>query len=83
MSEMSYPWLGSRACLRLLEAFRFLMLKYAFSHIVDTLFLSFLTAISTPKPNKNRTLDYTSFNLRNFYILHPFFNLHEKVLPFD
>ena len=30
---------GSRACLRALEAFGFLMLKYAFSHILETLFL--------------------------------------------
>ena len=30
---------GSRAHLRALEAFGFLMLKYAFSHILETLFL--------------------------------------------
>ena len=30
---------GSRAHLRVLEAFGFLMLKYAFSHILETLFL--------------------------------------------
>ena len=30
---------GSRARLRALEAFGFLMLKYAFSHILETLFL--------------------------------------------
>ena len=29
----------SRACLRTLEAFGFLMLKYAFSHILEILFL--------------------------------------------
>ena len=29
--------------------FGFLMLKYAFSHILDTLFLLFLTSILTPK----------------------------------
>ena len=55
------------------------MCKYAFSHILQTLFLSFLTSISTPKVDKNRILDCTSINLRHCYILHLFFNLHEKV----
>ena len=35
-----------------LEAFEFLMLKYIFSHILDTLFLSFLTSRSRPKTPK-------------------------------
>ena len=39
MSKVSNLWLGSRACLRALEAFGFLRLKYAFSHILETLFL--------------------------------------------
>ena len=39
MSKASNLWLGSRAHLRALEAFGFLMLKYAFSHILETLFL--------------------------------------------
>ena len=38
-SKASDLQLGSRACLRTLEAFGFLMLKYAFSHILETLFL--------------------------------------------
>ena len=38
-SKASNLWLGSRARLRALEAFGFLMLKYAFSHILETLFL--------------------------------------------
>ena len=38
-SEASNFQLGSRACLRALEAFGFLMLKYAFSNILETLFL--------------------------------------------
>ena len=38
-SEASNLWPGSRARLRALEAFGFLMLKYAFSHILETLFL--------------------------------------------
>ena len=80
VSETSNLRPGSRACLRALEAFRFLMLKYAFSHILDTLFLKFLTSISTPKIDKNGTLDYTSISLRHSYILHLFFNLHEKVM---
>ena len=71
---------GSRAHLRALEAFGFLMLKYAFSHILETLFLSFLTSILIPKVDKNRTLEFTSINLRHSYILHLFFNLHEKVM---
>ena len=80
-SEASNLRLGSRACLRAPEAFGFLMLKYAFSHILETLFLSFLTSILTPNVDKNRTLDFTSINLRYSYILHLFFNLHEKVMP--
>ena len=71
---------GSRARLRTLEAFGVLMLKYAFSHILETLSLSFLTSILTPKVDKNRALDFTSINLRHSYILHLFFNLHEKVM---
>ena len=39
MSEVSNRWPGSRAHLRALEAFGFLMLKYTFSHILETLFL--------------------------------------------
>ena len=66
---------GSRACLRALEAFGFLMLKYAFSHILETLFLLFLTSILTPKVDKNRALDLTSINLRHSDMLHLFFNL--------
>ena len=71
---------GSRAYLRALEAFGFLMLKYAFSHILETLSLSFLTSILTPKVDKNKALDFTSINLRHSYILYLFFNLHEKVM---
>ena len=80
MSEVSNLRPGSRARLRALEAFGFLMLKYAFSHILETLFLSFLIFILTPKVDKNRTLEFTSINLRHSYILHLFFNLHEKVM---
>ena len=79
-SEASNMRPGSRARLRALEAFGFLMLKYAFSHILETLFLSFLTSILTPKVDKNRALELTSINLRHSYILHLFFNLHEKVM---
>ena len=79
-SEASILQLGSRAHLRALEAFGFLMLKYAFSHIPETLFLLFLTSILTPKVDKNRALDFTSINLRHSDMLHLFFNLHEKVM---
>ena len=79
-SEASILRPGSRARLRALEAFGFLMLKYAFSHILDTLFLLFLTFILTPKVDKNRALDFTSINLRHSDMLHLFFNLHEKVM---
>ena len=79
-SEASILQPGSRACLRALEAFGFLMLKYAFSHILETLFLLFLTSILTPKVDKNRALDFTSINLRHSDMLHLFFNLHEKVM---
>ena len=56
------------------------MLKYAISHILETLFLSFLTSILTTKVDKNRALEFTSINLRHSYILHLFLNLHEKVM---
>ena len=79
-SEVSNLRLGSRALKRALEAFGVLMLKYAFSHILETLFLSFLTSILTPNVDKNRALEFTSINLRHSYILHLFFNLHEKVM---
>ena len=79
-SEASNLWLGSRACLRAVEAFGFLMLKYAFSHILETLFLSFLTSVLTPKVDKNIALEFTSINLRHSYILHLFVDLHEKVV---
>ena len=77
-SKASNLRLGSRAHSRALEAFGFLMLKYAFSHILETLFLSFLTSILTPNVDKNRALEFTSINSRHSYILHLFFNLHEK-----
>ena len=80
MCRASYLWPGSRALKWALEAFGFLMFKYAFSHILETLFLSFLSVSSTPKADKNRTLDCTSINLRYSYILDLFFNLHEKVM---
>ena len=79
-SEASVLWPGSRARLRALEAFGFLMLKYAFSHILETLFLLFLTSILTPKVDKNRALDFTLINLRHSDMLYLFFNLHEKVM---
>ena len=78
-SEASILWPGSRARLRALEAFGFLMLKYAFSHILETLFLLFKTSILTPKVDKNRALDFTSINLKHSHMLHLFFNLHEKL----
>ena len=74
-SEVSNLRPGSRAHLRGLEAFGFLMLKYAFSHILETLFLSFLTSILTPKVDKNRALEFTSINLGHSYILHFFFKI--------
>ena len=49
-----------------LEAFGFLMLKYALFNILETLFLSFLTASSTPKTDKNNTLHCTSINFQIF-----------------
>ena len=78
--EVSILRPGSRAHVRALEAFGFLMLKYAFSHILETLFLLFLTSILTPKVDKNRALHFTSINLRHSDMLHLFFNLHEKVM---
>ena len=78
-SEVSNLRLGSRALKQALDPLGFLMLQYAISHILETLFLSFLTSILTPKVDKNRALELTSINLRHSYILH-LFNLHEKVM---
>ena len=72
VGRASHLRLGSRAFKLALEA---LMLKYAFSHVLETLFLS------TLKTDKNSTSHCTSINLRYFYVLYPFFNLHEKVMP--
>ena len=47
VSKASYMWLGSRAHLRALEAFGFLMLEYAYSHILETLFSDFNIYFST------------------------------------
>ena len=52
-NEMSYLQLGSRACFRALEALEFLMLKYAFFHIQEALFPSFLTSTSRSKTYNN------------------------------
>ena len=48
-SKTSHMQLGSMAHFRALEAPGFSVLKYAFSHILETLFLSFLTFTKTPK----------------------------------
>ena len=77
MRKVSYLYLHLKWAL---EAFGFLMLKYAFFHILKTLFLLFLASTSMPKADKNRTLDCTSINLRYFCKLHPFLNLHENVM---
>ena len=71
-------WPGSRAYSRALEALGFLMLKYTFSHIVETLFSLFLTTSLTPKSDKNNIYisHCTSINLRYFYAITPFANLH-------
>ena len=78
-SEASILRPGSRAHLRALEAFGFLMLKYAFSHILETLYLLFLTSILTPKVDKNRALDFTSINLRHSDMLHLFLIFMKKL----
>ena len=44
-SEASQYWLGSRACLRALEALAFLTIKYAFSHFSWYFFFKFLMYI--------------------------------------
>ena len=43
--QNEYMRLGSRANLRFMEAFGILILKYTFSNILETLFLSFLTSV--------------------------------------
>ena len=64
-----YTWQESRTHLRVQEALGFLMLKYAFSHILETFFLWFLTPRLTPKNDKNRTLHCISINLRYLYVI--------------
>ena len=51
--------LGFRTHLTAHKAFGFLMLKYAFSHILETLFLLFLTSSSTLNADKNSIFDGT------------------------
>ena len=55
--------LGFRAHLRVLEAVGFLKLKYAFSHILETLSRLF------PKTDKNRTSHSTSISLGYHYVI--------------
>ena len=76
VSRVSHLWPGFRAHLMALEFFRVLMLKYAFCHILETPFLLFLTANSTPKTDKNSTLHCTSINLRYFHVSTPFVNFY-------
>ena len=83
VSEASNLWRGSRVHLRALEAFGFLMLKYAFSHILETLFLSFLISILTPNVDKNRALEFTPINLRHSYIHYTYFLIFMKKLCFN
>ena len=52
MWKASHMQPGSRARFRALEALGFSMLKYAFFHFLETLFLSFLTFTSTSKMDK-------------------------------
>ena len=52
MCKASHIQPGSRAHFRALEALGFSVLKYAFFHFLETLFLSFLTFTSAPKMDK-------------------------------
>ena len=60
---------GVQGLLKRTGRFGFLMLKYAFSHILQTFFILFLTASSTLKTDKSSTLHYTLINFRNFYVI--------------
>ena len=73
-SRATNLWLVSRACLRTLEAFGFLMLKYAFSHILETLFLShFGQLVQHQKLIQIAHCTVLQSIWEYFYILHPFF----------
>ena len=75
---------GPGPAYRALEAFGFLMLKYAFSHILETLFPLFLTSILTPKVDKNRALDFSFNKFETLLdVLHLFFNLSWKSYSFN
>ena len=84
MSEVSTYVAGVQSLLKGPGNFWVLMLKYSFSHILETLFLSFMTPSSTPKTDKNGILHCSLINLRYFYIIIHFAknyitNLDEKV----
>ena len=49
------------------------------THSRDSFSLIFDIYFDT-KVDKNRALEFTSINLRHSYILHLFFNLHEKFM---
>ena len=53
---------------------------YAFPHILETPFLSFLTSTSTPTADKNRTLDCTSINFWDIFIYYTHFLIFMKKL---
>ena len=66
-SEASYMQPGSRDQLRALEALTFSVFKYSFFHILETLFLSFLTLVEYQKLIK--LVHCSSINLRYFYVV--------------
>ena len=76
----SRKWIGNGPCpLTFPGSFLgFNIQIYAFLHLLEALFLSFLTAISTPKTDKNRKLDCTS--IWDIVCTASTFNLCEKVL---
>ena len=69
MWKASHMQPGSRARFRALEALGFSVLKYAFFHFLETLFLSFLTFTSTPKMDKVVLSIWISENFLCYYTL--------------
>ena len=81
VSKISFLQLGSRVCSKKLEAFRFSMFKYLFSHIPEALFLSFLTFSWTLEID-NKTVYIGFQSIWDIFVLLKIciFYLQEKVM---
>ena len=85
VSKTSHMQLRSRVRFRALEALGGSVLKYALFHILETLFLSFLTFTSTPKMHKVVPISWISeiflsyYTLCKFAFLMPFWKYRSNI----